>query len=685
MTVTRDLVKQNKNTTVSSVIEKKAQKLREEINRHNYYYYVLDQPQIPDSEYDKLFKALLDLEEEYPSLKTPDSPTQRVGAEPLDALTQVSHFERMYSLNNAFTDEDIELFDKRIREKTNLKTIAYVCEPKFDGLAISCLYEHGVLVRGATRGDGFVGEDVTPNIRTIHKVPLQLLGKDIPTRIEVRGEVFMTKEGFEKLNKEMIKQGEKEFANPRNAAAGSVRQLDSKVTAKRPLDVFFYGIGLVEGYTLPHKHDAILNLLKEWGFPVYNDIQTVSQVKGCFDYYHKVEQKREPLPYEIDGVVYKVNDRTIQEQMGYVARAPRWAIAHKYPAREEITELLEVEFQVGRTGVLTPVARLKPVKVGGVIVSNATLHNIDEINRKDIRVGDWVIVRRAGDVIPEVVSPVLSKRSSSVKQINLPTHCPVCHSKVIKHPDFAAARCVAGLVCKAQLKEGIKHFASRRAMNIDGLGDKIVDQFVDFELIHTIADLYKLKVEDLLTLERFAEKSANNLVNAIAKSKNVTLARFVYALGIPDVGEVTAQKLADHFQIFEAIQASTYESLLEVEDVGPVVAENIVDFFRAKENIKTIKALFQGGVNLSKVIKLEKAPFKDLTFVLTGSLDTLTRDEAKAAIVKWGGSVSSSVSKKTNYVIVGHDPGSKYEDALKHGIKILNEQEFINLINAHLD
>lgn len=662
--------------------EQRIKKLREELNEHNYRYYVLDAPVISDAQYDRLFRELQQLEAEHPELITSDSPTQRVGAIPLKQFAEVKHEVPMLSLDNAFTEEELAAFDKRIKQRLEThQEIEYMCEPKMDGLAVTLIYENGVLTKGATRGDGYTGEDVTQNLRTVSSIPLHLRGNDFPKILEVRGEVFMSKKGFEALNKEAEKKGQKIFANPRNAAAGSIRQLDAKITATRPLEIFCYGLGKVSG-KLSDRHSEILKQLQHWGMRVNPAIQVVKGVEGCLQYFHKIGQKRDKLPYEIDGVVYKVNLIKLQEELGFVARAPRWAIAHKFPAQEENTKVLAIEFQVGRTGVLTPVARLKPIAVSGVIVSNATLHNLDDAWRKDVRVGDTVIVRRAGDVIPEIVAVVKEKRPHGTKPIAVPKHCPVCHSETIKPEGEVSPQCTGGLYCRAQVRESILHYASRRAMNIDGLGDKIVELFLNEKLIRDVTDLYKLKKEDIAALERMGEKSAQNLLAAIAKSKETTLPRFLYALGIPQVGEATALNLANYFGSLEKIMHTEEEELQRVEDIGPIVAAQITGFFRQKHNRELIEKLQNYGVQWKEGLP-KKAKAQSLagqTFVLTGTLTSMTRDEAKEKLQELGGKVSGSVSKKTSYVIVGEEPGSKYDDAKKLGVKTLDEKELLKLL-----
>jgi DNA ligase (NAD+) len=665
-------------------LKQQIQKLRDQLNEHNYQYYVLDAPIISDAEYDHLFQKLKKLEQEHPELITLDSPTQRVGAKPLAAFSEVQHTIPMLSLDNAFTDEDITAFDKRVRERLHVvHDIEYVCEPKLDGLAISLRYENGILVTAATRGDGTSGEDVTQNIRTIRAVPLVLQGKNIPSLLEVRAEVFMPKAGFEKLNAHALQKGEKVFVNPRNAAAGSLRQLDSRITASRPLEIFCYGVGTVEGFTLPTKHYEMLECLKKWGLRVSTDIEVVKGVEGCLHYYAKMGEQRLRLPFEIDGVVYKVNSIADQSQLGFVSRAPRWAVAHKFPAEEVTTEVEAVEFQVGRTGALTPVARLKPVFVSGVTISNATLHNMDEVRRKDIHIGDTVIVRRAGDVIPEVVAVLKHNQPKETSRIDLPKKCPVCHSKIEHIEDEAVARCSGGLFCPAQRKEAIKHFATRRAMNIEGLGDKLVEQLVDTGLISNVADLYHLQLDALASLERMAEKSAQNLLDELEKSKKTTLARFLYALGIREVGEATAKTLAHYFGDLEEVMQATEENLQGVTDVGPIVAKHIVTFFSEKHNRDAINKLIQSGIHWEKITKkLHALPLAGKTFVLTGTLASMSRDIAKEKLEQLGAKVAGSVSSKTHYVVVGEDAGSKLEKAKTLGVEILDENQLIKLLNS---
>ncbi|SRR5579883_135142 len=665
---------------VPQTIIHQAEKLRDEINEHNYRYYILDDPRISDAEYDQLFQKLKKLEEEYPTLITPDSPTQRVGAKPLKEFAEVTHDVPMLSLENAFSVEDVEAFDQRIHDRLKTDaTIEYVCEPKLDGLAVSLRYENGVLKTAATRGDGFTGEDITENIRTIRMVPLHLRGEHFPKTIEVRGEVYMPKEGFNKLNARAEEKGEKVFVNPRNAAAGSVRQLDPRITATRPLEIFFYGIGAVDG-KLPEKHSEILDLLKTWGLRVNPETKVVKGYEKCLAFHDHLQKKRSNLDYEIDGVVYKVNDIALQKELGFVSRAPRWAIAHKFPAEEVMTTVEEVEFQVGRTGALTPVARLKPVFVSGVTISNATLHNMDEVHRKDIHIGDTVVVRRAGDVIPEVVAALKQYRPKDAKKIRLPSKCPVCHSAIEHIEGEAVARCTGELFCSAQRKEAIKHFASRRAMDIEGLGDKLVDQLVNQDLIKSVADLYSLKLDELANLERMAEKSAQNILDALEKSKHTTFARFLYSLGIREVGEATAKQLAQHFGDLPGLFSATEEELQSISDIGPVVSKHIVAFFAEKHNRDVIQKLQQAGIRWEKVKKAANLPLAGKTFVLTGTLEKLTRDEAKEKLETLGAKVAGSVSAKTSYVVAGADPGSKLAKAKSLGVSVIDEREFLDML-----
>ncbi len=670
---------------ITKKIQNQAVDLRKQLQYHNHCYYVLDDPEVPDAEYDRLFRELQELESAHPSLITPDSPTQRVGALPLPSFEEVEHVVPMLSLGNAFSDEEVGSFGKRIADRLNVTDIQFVAEPKLDGLAISLLYENGLLVRAATRGDGVTGENVTQNVRTIHSVPLRLVGDNYPRLLEVRGEVYMPKAGFEILNDRQREAGEKTFANPRNAAAGSLRQLDSKITATRPLDIFCYSVGQVDGKRMPKRHSEILDSIKSWGLRVCPEIKTVKGMDECLAYYRHISEQRNSLPYEIDGVVYKVNQIDQQETLGFVSRAPRWAIAHKFPAQEELTKLLAIDVQVGRTGAITPVARLEPVEVGGVTVTNATLHNQDEIERMDVRVGDTVVVYRAGDVIPKVASVVKSRRPKKTRKYKMPTHCPKCDSELVRIEGEAIWRCSGGLYCPAQRKEAIKHFASRRAMDIEGLGDKLVDQLVDTGLVNDVADLYALKVEKLAGLERMAEKSAENLIDALESSKSTSLAKFIFSLGIREVGEATALNLANHFGTLESVEKAGAEELLEVPDVGPVVASNIVTFFLQAHNLDVIKKLQKAKVNWPdvEVIDTETLPMEGKIVVLTGTLTELKRNDAKERLQQLGAKVSGSVSKKTDLVVAGEAAGSKLEKAEALGVNVINEQEFIKLLKNH--
>jgi DNA ligase (NAD+) len=667
---------------IAQDIVKRAATLRAELDQHNYSYYALDRPAISDGEYDRLFRELQELEARHPELVTPDSPTQRVGAQPLAEFAQVTHRTPMLSLNNAFSDEEITAFDKRAREGLDAATVEYAAEPKFDGLAISLVYADGRLVTAATRGDGYSGEDVTANLRTLRAIPLKLRETRPPVLLEVRGEVLMLRTDFERLNARQREQGEKEFVNPRNAAAGSLRQLDPRVTATRRLAFYAYGTGAPLAGSI-RKHSQLLERLAELGFPVTAERAVVHGVDGMLDYYRKIGERRAQLPFDIDGVVYKVNDLSAQNTLGFVSRAPRYAIAHKFPAEEATTVVEGIDVQVGRTGALTPVARLKPVFVGGVTVTNATLHNEDEVRRKDVRIGDTVVVRRAGDVIPEVARVVVDKRPPHTREFVLPERCPVCGSEVRRSAEEAIARCTAGLYCPAQRKQALLHFASRRAMDIEGLGDKLVEQLVDGKIVHTPADLYKLGIAKLAALERMAEKSATNIVAAIEKSKRTTLARFIYALGIRNVGESTAQDLARYFGSIERVATADAVALQQVPDVGPVVAQSIADFFAEPHNREVIEQLLAAGVSFAETASRQvdtANPVYGKTFVLTGALPTLTRDEAAQKIRDRGGKVSGSVSKKTDFVVAGADAGSKLDKARELGIAILDEAELLKLL-----
>jgi len=664
---------------------RRAARLREQVNHHNYLYYVLDQPEIPDSEYDRLLRELRQIEQQFPELVTLDSPTQRVGAEPLKAFGQVRHEVPMLSLDNAFSDAGLADFDRRIHDRLkSAAPVEYVGEPKLDGLAVSLLYEQGVLTRGATRGDGTTGEDITLNVRTIESIPLRLLGEGYPARLEVRGEVFMSHAGFAELNWRTLAEGGKPFVNPRNAAAGSLRQLDPQITAARPLEFYCYGIGLVADGTLPDTHYATLQALKGWGQRVYAGIEKLVGIEACRDYYQRLAGQRDSLPFDIDGVVFKVNDYALQERLGFVARAPRWAIARKFPAQEELTRVLDIDVQVGRTGAITPVARLEPVFVGGVTVTNATLHNEDEVRRKDVRIGDTVIVRRAGDVIPEVVAVVRERRPKSARRFVMPKQCPVCGSDIECAEGESVARCTGGLYCSAQRKEAIKHFASRKAMGIDGLGDKLVEQLVDAGLVNDVADLYRLDEEQLAGLERMGAKSAHNLLQALDNSKHPEFARFLYALGIREVGEATAATLAAHFDSLEDLMAADQAQLEALPDIGPVVAQHIVTFFRQPHNREVLKKLLENAGIRCRVEKRATAqPLAGLTFVLTGALDSLTRDQAKARLQALGARVAGSVSKHTSYVVAGNEAGSKLAKAEQLGVPVLNEAQLLELLERH--
>ncbi len=659
--------------------------LRTEIEHHNYRYFVLDQPEIPDAEYDRLVRELRSLEEQHPELCTPDSPTRRVGAQARGEFGEVMHRLPMLSLDNAFDRDEVEAFDRRVRERLGSDAeVAYACEPKLDGLAISVTYRDGVLHQAATRGDGTKGEDVTDNVRTIRSVPLRLRGEDWPRVLEARGEVFMPIAGFERLNRQAHERGERGFVNPRNAAAGSLRQLDPAVTAARPLDMIFYGAGHHEDGLLPGRHSEILERMASWGLRASPEARVMKGLDGLIDYHDSLLARRPGLGYQIDGVVYKVDSLEQQRRLGFVARAPRWAIAHKFPAEEELTVVQGIEWQVGRTGALTPVARLAPVFVGGVTVSNATLHNIDELQRKDVRIGDTVIVRRAGDVIPEVVSVVLQRRPSDARSASLPSSCPICGSEVAREDGVAVARCTAGLYCPAQRKQSLLHFASRRAMDVDGLGERLVDQLVDADMVKSAADLYSLTSEQLAGLERMGAKSAENLVQALESSKSTTFSRFLYALGIREVGEATAQALAAHFGTIERLIEAKQEEIEEVPGVGPVVAGHVHRFFDQEHNLEVIAKLVAQGVRwpIHSATPIATRPLAGTTFVVTGTLATLSREEAHERIQALGGRASGSVSGKTDYLVVGAEPGSKLRKAEKLGVKILSEDEFLKLTSA---
>jgi DNA ligase (NAD+) len=668
---------------------KELESLKQQIRYHNYRYHVLDDPEIPDAEYDRLMRRLQALEKEFPELVTSDSPTQRVGDAPIAAFGTVQHQVPMLSLENAFSDEEMREFHRRVTQRLELEdgadTLKYAAEPKLDGAAVSLLYENGELVQGATRGDGTTGEDITHNVRTIDAVPLRLIGNGYPPSLEVRGEVFMPKAGFEAYNKKAQAAGEKTFVNPRNAAAGSLRQLDPKLTAERPLDMYVYSVGQIDGGDLPKTHSEVLERLQEWGLKTCPERAVVEGVDGCLEFYDAMAAKRDDLPYEIDGVVFKVDDLQQQRELGFVSRAPRWAIAHKFPAQEELTTVEGVEFQVGRTGAVTPVARLKPVFVGGVTVSNATLHNIDELHRKDVRVGDTVTIRRAGDVIPEVVGVIASRRPKGTRKVQLPKKCPVCGSAVVREGDEAVARCTGGLFCAAQRAESLKHFVSRRALDIEGLGSKLIEQLVAMDRIKTPADIFRLEKEELAAMERMGEKSAENLINSIATSKETSLERFLYALGIREVGEATAASLASHFGKLDAVMGASEEELVAVPDVGPIVASRIRSFFDEEHNREVIRALQDDGVHWTESEPQRSpkdGPLSGKTFVLTGTLPSMTRDEAKQLIQAQGGKVTGSVSKKTDYVVFGEKAGSKLTKAQSLGVATIDEDALNELLNS---
>jgi len=655
--------------------------LRQDLRRYEYEYHVLDNPTIPDAEYDRLFHQLKALEAAHPELITADSPTQRVGAKPLSGFAQIRHEIPMLSLDNAFSDEEFYAFVKRIEDRLIRlpDPLTFCCEPKLDGLAVSILYVNGVLTQAATRGDGTTGEDITANIRTIRNIPLQLLMDNPPARLEVRGEVFMPHAGFERLNQQALEKGEKTFANPRNAAAGSLRQLDPKITSKRPLVLNAYGIGIAEGVDLPNTHYDRLQWLKSIGIPVNPEIRLCNGTNEVLDFYRDIQNKRSSLGYDIDGTVLKINDIALQEKLGFISKAPRWAIAYKFPAQEELTRLNDVEFQVGRTGAITPVAKLEPVFVAGVTVSNATLHNGDEIERLDIAIGDTVVIRRAGDVIPQIIGVLHDRRPADARPIIFPKTCPVCDSAIVRIEGEAVARCTGGLFCAAQRKEALKHFVSRKAMDIDGVGGKLIEQLVDRELIHTPADLFKLDLTTLTRLERMGAKSAENALASLEKAKHTTLARFIFALGIREVGEATALNLANHFKTLEALQNADLEALQQVPDVGEVVANRIFAFWHEPHNVAVVNDLIAQGVHWETVETKEVTEnrFKGKTVVLTGTLTQMGRNEAKALLQDMGAKVSGSVSAKTDFVIAGDAAGSKLTKAQELGVTVLTEEEFL--------
>lgn len=669
---------------MSQEIQERLNQLRETLHYHGVKYYVEDNPEVPDAEYDRLMRELLELEAEHPDLVSIDSPSQRVGGQPLDGFQSVAHEIPMLSLDNAFDDEELESFHKRMSDRIPTAEFnVFCCEPKLDGLAVSLLYENGILVQAATRGDGTTGENITENVRTIKSIPLKLSGQGWPQRIEVRGEVFMPKEGFDKLNQQAQKKGEKVFVNPRNAAAGSLRQLDSRITATRPLSFYAYSVGVVEGIALSESHYERFLQLKGWGLPMCPETRRVSNLTEVKAYYQDILERREALPYEIDGVVIKVDDIALQEQLGFVARAPRWAIAYKFPAQEEITLLNDVEFQVGRTGAITPVAKLEPVFVGGVTVSNATLHNADEIERLGVKVGDSVIIRRAGDVIPQIVSVIEERRPDSVRDIVFPEQCPVCSSEVERVEGEAVARCSGGLVCQAQRKEALKHFVSRKALDVDGLGEKVIEQLVDREMVETPADLFKLSAGVITVLDRMGPKSAQNVVDALNKAKLTTLPRFLYSLGIREVGEATAANLAQHFKNLDAVKAANHEQLIEVSDIGDIVASHVIAFFAQDKNQQVIQDLLDQGIEWPEIEELSEdtpQPLAGKTVVLTGSLSQLSRNDAKSALQALGAKVTGSVSKKTDILFAGENAGSKLAKAQELGIEIKTEQDLVDLI-----
>lgn len=666
-------------------IQTQINNLRKTLRQYEYEYHVLDNPTVPDSEYDRLFHQLKTLELEHPEFLTSDSPTQRVGAKPLSGFSQIRHEIPMLSLDNAFSDEEFNAFVKRIEDRLIVlpKPLTFCCEPKLDGLAVSILYVNGILTQAATRGDGTTGEDITANIRTIRNIPLQLLTDNPPARLEVRGEVFMPHAGFERLNEYALEHGEKTFANPRNAAAGSLRQLDPNITSKRPLVLNAYGIGIAEGVELPSTHYSRLQWLKSIGIPVNPEIRLCNGTNKVLDFYRDMQNKRSSLGYDIDGTVLKINDIALQNELGFISKAPRWAIAYKFPAQEELTVLNDVEFQVGRTGAITPVAKLEPVFVAGVTVSNATLHNGDEIERLNIAIGDTVVIRRAGDVIPQIIGVLHERRPDNAKPIIFPKNCPVCDSQIIRIEGEAVARCTGGLFCAAQRKEALKHFVSRKAMDIDGVGGKLIEQLVDRELVHTPADLFKLDLTTLTRLERMGAKSAENALNSLEKAKSTTLARFIFALGIREVGEATALNLANHFKTLDALKAADIEELQQVPDVGEVVANRIFVFWREAHNVAVVDDLIAQGVHWETVEVKEASEnlFKDKTVVLTGTLTQMGRNDAKALLQQLGAKVSGSVSSKTDFVIAGDAAGSKLTKAQELNITVLTEDEFLEQLN----
>jgi len=665
-------------------VENRLKELREEINFQNYRYYILDDPEISDAEYDRLMRELQALEQQYPELVTPDSPTQRVGAKPLEAFESVRHSLPMLSLDNAFNEGEVREFDSRIRRLLlSDQKVEYIAEPKFDGLAVELVYEGGRFTVGSTRGDGMVGENITQNLKTIRTLPLKLIDREIPApeRIEVRGEVVIANDEFEKLNRQREQEGQLLFANPRNAAAGSLRQLDPKISASRPLDIFLHSVGQVVGFTF-ESHWHFLDTIVKWGLKVSPMRRLCRNLDEIFQFYNELTDQREQLPYEIDGMVIKVNSYSQREIIGIKSRSPRWAIAYKFPARQEVTQILDIKAQVGRTGTLTPVAIMKPVQIGGVEVSRATLHNQDEIDKKDIRIGDWIVVQRAGDVIPEVVKVIDSRRSGSEKKYQLPVSCPVCGGHVVRLPGEAAHRC-QNLSCPAQIKRQIKHFASRGAMDIEGLGDKLVDQIVDSNLVKDPADLYFLSKQQWANLERMADKSAQNIIDALEKSKQIAFDRFIFSLGIRFVGEHAARLLANHFKSLSNLKNTSYEELLEIYEIGPQSAESISQFLKEPKNLKTIERLLSAGIKIEQKEMTKGEKFADKIFVFTGALESFTRNEAETMVSSLGGRAASSVSNRTDYVVVGTDPGSKAQKAKELGVTILTEEEFRKMIEEN--
>ena len=670
---------------VSEKVKEKIKNLRNSLHNHNHLYYVMDAPEISDAEYDQLFKELQILESNYPRLLKESSPTQTVGSTPSSIFGTVEHDLPMLSLENIFDEEGLRKFDKRIHEKLNLSNdclVQYSCELKFDGVAVSIIYENGILARAATRGDGKKGEDITHNIRTINSLPLKLKGNDFPAYLEVRGEVFMPISGFIKFNNTALKKDQKPFVNPRNAASGSLRQLDANYTKKRPLGIYFYGVGIVKGKLLPNYHTDIILLLKKWGLNICLESKKVEGVDGCIDYYKSILTAKESFDYDIDGMVYKVNDIEFQNKLGFVSRAPRWAIAHKFPAQEKSTVIKDVQFQIGRTGAVTPVAKVKPVFIGGATISNVTLHNMDELNRKDIRIGDTVSVRRAGDVIPEIIKVIKSKRPLNTKKIAMPRYCPECNAKITRIDGETVFRCSGGNNCKAQRIEYLKHFVSRKAMDIDGFGVKLIEQLVDNERISTPDEIYRLNKDDLCLLDRVAKRTAENLLLAIADSKSTTFARFIYSMGIREVGQTTAEILESNFHDINEVTNSTVEELQTISEIGPIVAKNIHDFFSKKKNKTVIKNLIQHGVGWPSEdinINSQNLLLERKVIVISGSLSSMTRMQAEEYIKSLGGKVISSVSKNTNFLLIGNNPGSKLEKAKKLNIKIINEEDFFKL------